>query len=107
MTPERMILWVAFNLFVLGMLALDLGVFHRNAHKVSLREALSWSVVWITLALCFVGIKMTVVDLYKIPIEISLGVIAGILTVAMVASVLGKSRVTGAPAVRDLKSGAP
>ena len=50
---------------------------------------------------------MTVVDLYKIPIEISLGVIAGILTVAMVASLLGKSRVTGAPAVRDLKSGAP
>ena len=53
MTPERMILWVAFNVFVLGMLALDLGVFHRNAHKVSLREALSWSVVWITLALLF------------------------------------------------------
>ena len=53
MTPERMILWVVFNVFVLGMLALDLGVFHRNAHKVSLREALSWSVVWITLALLF------------------------------------------------------
>jgi len=53
MTPERMILWVAFNVFVLGMLALDLGVFHRTAHKVSLREALSWSVVWITLAFVF------------------------------------------------------
>jgi tellurite resistance protein TerC len=89
------------------MLVLDLGAFHRNAHEVSLREALSWSVVRITLVLSFVGIKMTIVDLYKIPIETSLAVIAGILTVAMVASLLVKPRVTGAPAVRDLKSGAP
>ena len=55
--PDRLFLWVAFNVFVLGMLALDLGVFHRNAHKVSLREALTWSIVWISLALLFnVGI---------------------------------------------------
>src|SRR5918992_4800542 len=53
MTPERMILWVAFNVFVLGMLALDLLIFHRKAHTVSLREALAWSVVWIALALIF------------------------------------------------------
>ena len=53
MTPERLFLWIAFNVFVLGMLALDLGVFHRNAHKVSLREALTWSVLWISLALTF------------------------------------------------------
>lgn len=46
-------LWVLFNLFVLGMLALDLGVFHRKAHTVSLKEASIWSVVWITLALLF------------------------------------------------------
>jgi len=46
-------LWVVFNLFVLGMLALDLGVFHRKAHVVHLREALTWSVVWIGLALGF------------------------------------------------------
>ncbi len=45
--------WVAFNVFVIGMLALDLGVFHRKAHTVSLREALSWTAVWITLALIF------------------------------------------------------
>ena len=107
MTPERIILWVAFNVFVLGMLALDLKVFQRNAHKISLREALSWSVVRITLVLCFVSIKMTIVDIYKIPIEISLGAVAGILAVAMVASLLVKPRVIGAPAVRDLKSGAP
>jgi tellurite resistance protein TerC len=46
-------LWVAFNAAVLAMLALDLGVFHRKAHAVSLREAAAWSAVWVTLALCF------------------------------------------------------
>lgn len=47
--------WVAFNVFVLAMLALDLGVFHRRAHEVSLREALFWSVLWTVLALAFNG----------------------------------------------------
>jgi tellurite resistance protein TerC len=46
-------LWIGFNLFVLAMLALDLGVFHRKAHVVSLRESLSWTIVWIVLALIF------------------------------------------------------
>ncbi len=46
-------LWVGFNLFVLALLGLDLGVFHRNSHAVSLKEAGIWSIVWITLALTF------------------------------------------------------
>jgi len=46
-------MWLGFNLFVAAMLALDLGVFHRHAHAVKLREALSWTAVWIALALCF------------------------------------------------------
>jgi len=46
-------LWIGFNLFVLSMLALDLGVFHRHAHKVSIKEATIWSVVWIALAMIF------------------------------------------------------
>jgi tellurite resistance protein TerC len=46
-------LWIGFNLFVLCMLALDLGIFHRKAHVVSIREATIWSVVWIALALVF------------------------------------------------------
>ena len=46
-------MWVGFNAFVLAMLALDLGVFHRKAHEVSLREAAAWSVAWVTLALAF------------------------------------------------------
>jgi tellurite resistance protein TerC len=49
----NMWLWVGFTIFVLGMLALDLGVFHRSAHAVSLKEAGMWSAVWITLALVF------------------------------------------------------
>jgi len=46
-------LWVGFNAAVLMMLALDLGVFHRKAHAVSLREAAAWSAVWVSLALLF------------------------------------------------------
>lgn len=45
--------YVLFTLGVLAFLALDLGVFHREAHVVGFREALGWSVVWITLALIF------------------------------------------------------
>ena len=45
--------WILFNLFVLGMLALDLVVFHRRAHAVKFREALMWSGLWIGLAAVF------------------------------------------------------
>lgn len=45
--------WILFNLFILAMLALDLGVAQRRPHAVSVREALIWSGVWITLALAF------------------------------------------------------
>src|SRR6266571_950335 len=46
-------MWVAFNAFVLVMLAVDLGVLHRRAHEVTLKEALVWSGIWIALALLF------------------------------------------------------
>jgi tellurite resistance protein TerC len=45
--------WIGFNIFVVAMLAIDLGVFHRKAHVVSLREAGIWSAVWISQALLF------------------------------------------------------
>jgi tellurite resistance protein TerC len=45
--------YLGFTGFVLFLLALDLGVFHRQAHEVSFREAATWSVVWIALALLF------------------------------------------------------
>lgn len=46
-------LWVSFNIFVLIMLAVDLGVFHRKSHEVSVKEALTWTGVWILLAFFF------------------------------------------------------
>lgn len=50
---ENSVLWVSFNLFIVIMLVLDLGVFHRKAHEVSVKEALIWTGVWITLAFFF------------------------------------------------------
>ena len=50
-----MVVWIAFLVFVFLLLALDLGVFHRKAHVVSVREALTWTCVWVTLALAFSG----------------------------------------------------
>ncbi|MGA7673194.1 MAG: TerC family protein [Nitrolancea sp.] len=51
--------WILFNLFVVGMLVLDLGLFNRQAHAVSMRQAAIWSGVWIALALLFnVGIYL-------------------------------------------------
>ena len=45
--------WIGFVLFILALLALDLGVFNRKAHVVSVREALGWSAFWIALGLLF------------------------------------------------------
>jgi tellurite resistance protein TerC len=50
---DQVWLFVGFNAFVLVMLALDLGVFHRHAHVVSLRESITWTFVWVALALAF------------------------------------------------------
>jgi tellurite resistance protein TerC len=47
--------WVGFVIFVLGMLAVDLGVFNRNAHEIRLREAARWSALTLVLALAFAG----------------------------------------------------
>ena len=46
-------LWIGFTAFILALLALDLGVFHRKAHTVRYREALGWSAIWVGLALAF------------------------------------------------------
>jgi TerC family integral membrane protein len=48
--------WILFNLFALGMLALDLLVFHRSGRAVRPREALAWGAMWIGLAVAFAGI---------------------------------------------------
>jgi tellurite resistance protein TerC len=49
------LIWIAFLSFILVLLALDLGVFHRHAHVVSVREAVKWTVIWIATALAFAG----------------------------------------------------
>ncbi len=50
---HQLLFWIVFNLFVLLMLALDLGVFHRRAHTIKFREAIAWSIMWISLAAGF------------------------------------------------------
>lgn len=45
--------WVGFNAFILGMLALDLGIFHKKAHVITAKEAATWTAVWVSLALSF------------------------------------------------------
>jgi tellurite resistance protein TerC len=52
-TAASPLAWILFNAFVLALLALDLGVFHRKAHEVRPREALIWTFVWIALATLF------------------------------------------------------
>ena len=46
-------LWIGFNVFVLLMLVLDLGVFHRKSHVISVKEALGWTCVWVLMAFIF------------------------------------------------------
>ena len=56
MTPDGIgspLLWIGFLAFVLAMLAIDIGVFHRKAHEVSLKEAGIWSAVWVALSAVF------------------------------------------------------
>ncbi|MCA9522269.1 MAG: TerC family protein [Myxococcales bacterium] len=48
-------LWIGFTVIVMGLLALDLGLFNKKAHRVSMREAALWSCVWISLGLAFSG----------------------------------------------------
>ena len=50
---NNILLWGGLNLFVLLMLALDLGVFHRKAHEIRVKEAAIWSAVWVSLSMIF------------------------------------------------------
>jgi tellurite resistance protein TerC len=49
-------LWIGFFSLVFVMLALDLGVFHRKAHEIRIREAIGWTIFWVTLGLSFTGV---------------------------------------------------
>ena len=50
---QELWLWIGFNAFIVGMLVLDLAVFHKKPHEVKFKEAAGWSVFWIALALVF------------------------------------------------------
>ena len=50
---DQSTLWITFNIFIAIMLILDLGVFHKKSHVVTVKEALSWTAVWIGMAFCF------------------------------------------------------
>ncbi len=51
--PTDLLLWIGFSVFLIIMLALDLGVFHKNSHVVEFREAMIWSGIWVGLAVLF------------------------------------------------------
>jgi len=68
--------YLGFTGFVLLLLALDLGVFHRRAHAVSFREAATWSVVWVTLALVF-NFLLYQFALWKFPQDARLAAVPG------------------------------
>ena len=53
-----LLFWILFNLFVVAMLVLDLGILNRRSHRVSFREALAWSGVWIALAAAFAVLEL-------------------------------------------------
>ncbi|MCP4706631.1 MAG: TerC family protein [candidate division Zixibacteria bacterium] len=53
MLTNKYVIWGGFNLLVLAMLALDLGIFHRKDHKITAKEGLIWSAIWIAVSLCF------------------------------------------------------
>ena len=53
-----LVFWILFNLFVVAMLVLDLGVLNRRSHRVGFREALAWSGVWIALASAFAVLEL-------------------------------------------------
>jgi len=78
---NQVIFWIAFNIFVITMLVLDLGVFHRKSHIIKFRESLVWCAIWISLALLFnlgiyiwAGYKTAIEFLTGYLIELSLSV---------------------------------
>ncbi len=83
-TPSNLLFWILFIAFVVVMLVLDLGVFNRKAHAIGMREALSWTTLWIALAggfavlLYFYGHRMTG-DLAHANRQLSLEFITGYL----------------------------
>jgi tellurite resistance protein TerC len=71
---HTLIVWIGFNIFILFLLTVDLVVFNKKPHEISIKESLVWSGAWITLALCF-----NVVVLYLYGHELALQYFTGYL----------------------------
>lgn len=65
--------WVGFVGLVLAFLALDLGVFHRRAHVVAMREAFGWTAVWVVMALLFTGVVFLLYDRHWLEVGLAVG----------------------------------
>jgi len=50
---DKIVIWAGFNILVLIMLAIDLGIFHRKDHRISVKEGIVWSIIWVIVALIF------------------------------------------------------
>jgi tellurite resistance protein TerC len=68
--------YAGFTAFVMLLLALDLGVFHRKAHEVSIKEATAWTIIWIVLAIAF-NLALYQYALWKLPQDPRLAAIPG------------------------------
>lgn len=70
--------WLIFLAFVLAMLALDLGVFHRHSHVVGFKEAMGWSAMWITLGLSFSVLVYYAYELHWFRLGLAVDAVDGI-----------------------------
>src|SRR6188768_2538094 len=59
---QTFLIWSGFLTFIAFMVALDLGVFHRKSHSISVKEAMKWTLIWVTIALAFDGVVYYLYD---------------------------------------------
>jgi tellurite resistance protein TerC len=59
---QTFLIWSGFLTFIAAMVALDLGVFHRKSHTISVKEAMKWTLIWVTMALTFTGVVYYLYD---------------------------------------------
>lgn len=78
--------WLIFIGFVLLMLALDLGVFHRKSHVVGFKESLGWSAVWITLGLAFSSVVYFAYDRHWFGLGMAVDAVDGVINTGKLAA---------------------
>ncbi|MFO0874024.1 MAG: TerC family protein [Phycisphaerales bacterium] len=94
-----------FLLFVLAMLALDLGVFHRDAHEVTFRESLTWSIVWVTIGLGFAGVVHVAYEHHWLGLGLDTPMYNPLAATDAAAPLIVEGTVAGAEAARQYLTG--